>query len=42
VSVLPIPIRENLIIQIQGLPFDLTPAEANKIANVVRAMAASE
>ncbi|MER8703922.1 MULTISPECIES: hypothetical protein [unclassified Mesorhizobium] len=42
VSVLPIPIRENLIIQIQGLPFDLTPAEANKIANVVRAMAASD
>ncbi|MBN9223065.1 MAG: hypothetical protein J0I79_34495 [Mesorhizobium sp.] len=42
VSVLPIPIRQNLIVQIQGLPFDLTTAEANKIANVVRAMAASD
>ncbi|MBZ9843297.1 hypothetical protein [Mesorhizobium sp. CA5] len=42
VSVLPIPIRQNLTIQIQGLPFDLTSAEANKIANVVRAMAISD
>ncbi|MER8507034.1 hypothetical protein [Mesorhizobium sp. M0199] len=42
VSVLPIPIRQDLIVQIQGLPFDLTTAEANKIANVVRAMATSD
>ncbi|RWN21556.1 MAG: hypothetical protein EOR94_09375 [Mesorhizobium sp.] len=42
VSVLPIPIRRDLIVQIQGLPFDLTTAEANKIANVIRAMATSE
>lgn len=41
VSVLPIPIRADLIVQIQGLPFDLTSAEANKIANVIKAMALS-
>lgn len=38
-NVLPIPIRENLVIRIFGLPFDLKPNEANKIASVVRAMA---
>jgi hypothetical protein len=38
-SILPIPIRADLTIHIQGLPFDLTEAEANKIASVVRAMA---
>lgn len=37
--VLPIPIRENLIVRIQGLPFDLTDLEAERIANVVKAMA---
>lgn len=36
---LPIPIRSNLIVLIQGMPFDLTKAEANKIAKVVMAMA---
>lgn len=40
VSILPIPIRPDLTIKIQGLPYDLTPAEANKIAAVVKAMAA--
>jgi len=40
--VLPIPIRKDLIVQIQGLPFDLTQDEASKIANVIRAMASSE
>ncbi|WFP78742.1 hypothetical protein [Mesorhizobium sp. WSM4906] len=42
VSILPIPIRPDLTIQVQGLPYDLTPAEANKIANVIRAMASVE
>ncbi|RUW92284.1 hypothetical protein [Mesorhizobium sp. M7A.F.Ca.US.010.02.1.1] len=42
VSILPIPIRPELVVQIQGLPYDLTPAEANKIANVIRAMASTE
>lgn len=39
VNILPIPIRPELTIKIQGLPFDLTAAEANKIANVIKAMA---
>lgn len=38
-SILPIPIRADTTVFIQGLPFDLTEAEANKIANVIRAMA---
>lgn len=40
-SILPIPIRADLTIHIQGLPFDLTKAEARKIANVILAMATS-
>lgn len=39
VNVFPIQIRENLIVRIHGLPFDLTEAEAERIANVVKAMA---
>jgi site-specific recombinase XerD len=39
VSIMPIPLRQNLTIYVQGLPFDLTSAEANKLANVIRAMA---
>lgn len=42
VTILPIPIRSDLTVQIQGLPFDLTSAEAKKIANVVLAMVAEE
>jgi hypothetical protein len=38
-SVFPIPIRQNLTIKVYGLPFDLTKAEAQKIANVILAMA---
>lgn len=38
-SILPIPIRADVTVFIQGLPYDLTEAEAAKIANVVRAMA---
>lgn len=40
-STLPIPIRENLTVLIHGMPFDLTEAEARKIANVVLALAGS-
>jgi len=40
-SILPIPIRAELTVYIQGLPFDLTGAEAKKIAGVVQAMAVS-
>lgn len=38
-NVFPIPIRPNVVVRINGLPFDLSPAEAEKIANVVKAMA---
>jgi hypothetical protein len=38
-SILPIPIRAELTVFIQGLPFDLTVGEARKIAGVVTAMA---
>jgi hypothetical protein len=38
-NILPIPIRADLTIFIQGLPFDLSKAEAGKIAAVVTAMA---
>jgi len=39
VSILPIPLRADLTVRIQGLPFDMTEAEAKRIANVVLAMA---
>lgn len=38
-NILPIPLREDLVVRIQGLPFDLTPAEAKKLAAVISAMA---
>ena len=38
-NVFPIQIREGLVVRIHGLPFDLTQAEAERIANVVKAMA---
>jgi hypothetical protein len=42
VNVFPIPIRENVVVRVHGLPFDLTPAEAKKIAAVIQAMALAE
>lgn len=38
-NVFPIPIRPDVVVRIHGMPFDLTVAEADKIAAVVRAMA---
>ena len=38
-NILPIPLRSDLTVHIRGLPFDLTQAEAERIANVVKAMA---
>ena len=38
-SIVPISIRQDVTVHIQGLPFDLSEAEAERIANVVRAMA---
>lgn len=39
VNILPIPLRSDLTVHVRGLPFDLTKAEAERIANVVKAMA---
>lgn len=39
VSVFPIPLRQNLTVRVVGLPYDLTPAEAKKIANIILAHA---
>ncbi|MDQ2861517.1 MAG: hypothetical protein M3T55_12510 [Pseudomonadota bacterium] len=40
-NIMPIAIRSDLTIFVQGLPFDLTETEARKIAAVVMAMAES-
>ncbi len=42
VNILPIPIRPDLTIKVQGLPFDLTMSEASKIANVIKALASEK
>jgi hypothetical protein len=41
-TVLPIPLRAGLIIQVVGLPFDLTRPEAQKVANIILAHAPAE
>ena len=38
-SIVPIPIRQDATVYVQGLPFDLSEGEAERIANVIRAMA---
>lgn len=38
-SIMPIQLRPNLTVHIQGLPFDLTEVEARKLANVILALA---
>lgn len=38
-GILPIPIRADLTVYVQGLPFDLSAREAKKLANVILAMA---
>lgn len=38
-NILPVRLRENLTIQIAGLPFDLTHHEAQKLANIILAHA---
>lgn len=37
-SIIPIPIRADVTVYVQGIPFDLTSTEATKIANVIKAM----
>lgn len=41
-NILPIPLRADLTVFVQGLPFDLSEREARKIANVISAMALPE
>lgn len=41
-NILPIPLRVDLTVQIAGLPFDLSPIEARKIANIILAHAIAE
>jgi hypothetical protein len=41
-GIVPIAIRSDVIVHVQGLPFDLTAREAKKIANVILAMAMDE
>src|SRR5437868_1597666 len=41
-SIIPIAIRPDVVVHIQGLPLDLTAREAKKISNVVLAMAMDE
>jgi hypothetical protein len=41
-DIFPIPIRENLVVYLQNVPLDMTRAEANKIAAVVKALALPE
>jgi hypothetical protein len=42
VNIMPIQLRADLTIYIQGLPFDLTAPEASKLANVIKAMAQTD
>ena len=37
-NIIPIQIRKDLTVKIQGIPWDLTSEEANKIKNVVVAL----
>jgi len=39
VSVLPVAIRADVVVQVVGIPFDLTKGEAQKIANIILAHA---
>lgn len=41
-AVFPIPLRQGLTVKMVGLPHDLTQNEAQRIANIVRAMAVVE
>lgn len=41
-AALPIPLRANLTVQVIGLPYDLTKAEAQRLANIILAHAVVE
>ncbi len=38
-NIVPIQIRQDLVIHVQGIPFDLTRSEAQRVANVILALA---
>lgn len=40
--IIPIPIRADLVVRVQGIPHDLTVQEASKIAAVIQALANSQ
>ena len=40
-KIISISLREDVQVQIYGLPYDLTPAEAAKVARVITALAAA-
>lgn len=42
VNLIPIPLRSDLTVRLEGIPFDLTPTEARRIANVILALAVPE
>lgn len=37
--IIPIPLRADLVVRVYGIPFDLTKKEADRIANVIKALA---
>jgi hypothetical protein len=41
-DILPVKLRPDLVVRIQGLPHDLTSAEANRLCTVLRAFVADE
>lgn len=41
-EIFPVPIREDLVVYLQNIPLDMTQAEAQKIAAVVKALALPE
>ncbi len=41
-DIFPVPIREDLVVYIQNVPLDMTPAEAERIARVIKALAEPE
>lgn len=41
-TILPIPIRRDVVVRVQGLPLDLTRAEADRLGAIVMAMAAPQ
>jgi hypothetical protein len=38
-NIVPVPLRDDLVVHVSGLPLDLKPVEAEKIARVVKAFA---